>query len=99
MTWMIKNLHKDIQLFLYSQWQCTKIENISLKIQGGIIKYLQADNTFRDDTQTAQSGRIICQAFSIDGEVLVKWSHGKGMHNLQGHKDRIEAIQIANYHC
>lgn len=44
---------------------------------------LQTDDALGDHAQTAQSGRVIRQTFAIDGEVLVKWCHREGVHNLQ----------------
>lgn len=44
---------------------------------------LQTNDTLWNYAQTAQCSRVICETFSINRKVLVKWSHGEGVHNLR----------------
>lgn len=56
------------------------------QVKLSLLNYLKTDDAFRDDAQTAQCGRVVCQILSIDGEILVERSHGEGVHNLQSQK-------------
>lgn len=65
---------------------CQKRKSSKAAVDDMMLPYLQTDDALWNHAQTAQRGRVVCQTFSINGEVLVKWGHREGVHNLWGHK-------------
>lgn len=50
--------------------------------------YLQTDDALRDDSQASQCGRVVCQTFSINEEILVERRHREGVHDLDNDRHR-----------